>query len=197
MWSSGETGLMSVEVAADFATTRDFITCHGYRSGSTPGRARRALAPQRRAAPRRRRQRTLVARPAVDERAARRLRPGQGRRQPRSTSAPGDAATGTQPAEAAPAAARCCGSTPRPAARSPGNPFGPSAQPHEARGLHVRAPQRPGPRPPRRRHDLVGRARQLPRRRGQPAAQAAATTAGTPCRARAATRRTTRAPTRP
>ncbi|QGG42773.1 PQQ-dependent sugar dehydrogenase [Aeromicrobium yanjiei] len=32
MWSSGETGLMSVEVAADFATSRAFITCHGYRN---------------------------------------------------------------------------------------------------------------------------------------------------------------------
>ncbi|TGN33244.1 PQQ-dependent sugar dehydrogenase [Aeromicrobium chenweiae] len=31
MWSSGETGLMSVEVAADFARTRAFMTCHGYR----------------------------------------------------------------------------------------------------------------------------------------------------------------------
>ncbi|MCW2749158.1 MAG: glucose dehydrogenase [Aeromicrobium sp.] len=34
MWASGETGLMSVEVAADFATSHDFITCHGYKSGS-------------------------------------------------------------------------------------------------------------------------------------------------------------------
>jgi len=31
MWSGGETGLMSVQVAADFASTRGFITCHGYR----------------------------------------------------------------------------------------------------------------------------------------------------------------------
>nr|MCW2727872.1 glucose dehydrogenase [Aeromicrobium sp.] len=35
MWSGGETGLMSVEVAADFDTTRGFITCHGYRKGGT------------------------------------------------------------------------------------------------------------------------------------------------------------------
>ncbi|KRC64994.1 hypothetical protein ASE12_09610 [Aeromicrobium sp. Root236] len=35
MWASGETGLMSVEVAADFATTHDIITCHGYKSGTT------------------------------------------------------------------------------------------------------------------------------------------------------------------
>lgn len=35
MWSGGETGLMSVEVARDFATSRAFTTCHGYRSGST------------------------------------------------------------------------------------------------------------------------------------------------------------------
>lgn len=35
MWAAGETGLMSVEIAADYAKTRDFITCHGYRSGST------------------------------------------------------------------------------------------------------------------------------------------------------------------
>lgn len=34
MWAAGETGLMSVEVAADFATSHDFITCHGYKSGS-------------------------------------------------------------------------------------------------------------------------------------------------------------------
>jgi glucose/arabinose dehydrogenase len=34
MWAAGETGLMSVEVAADFATSHDFITCHGYLSGS-------------------------------------------------------------------------------------------------------------------------------------------------------------------
>jgi len=35
MWASGETGLMSVEVPADFATTHDIITCHGYQSGAT------------------------------------------------------------------------------------------------------------------------------------------------------------------
>ncbi|MCW2840613.1 MAG: glucose dehydrogenase [Aeromicrobium sp.] len=33
MWAGGETGLMSVEVADDFASTRGFITCHGYRHG--------------------------------------------------------------------------------------------------------------------------------------------------------------------
>lgn len=36
MWASGETGLMSVEVAADFATTREFITCHGYKADGNP-----------------------------------------------------------------------------------------------------------------------------------------------------------------
>lgn len=35
MWSSGETGLMSVEPAKDFASTREFLTCHGYKSGAT------------------------------------------------------------------------------------------------------------------------------------------------------------------
>jgi glucose/arabinose dehydrogenase len=35
MWSSGETGLMSIEVAADFATTHDIITCHGFKSATT------------------------------------------------------------------------------------------------------------------------------------------------------------------
>jgi glucose/arabinose dehydrogenase len=34
MWAGGETGLMSVEVADDFASTRGFITCHGYRKGA-------------------------------------------------------------------------------------------------------------------------------------------------------------------
>ncbi|MCD9200109.1 PQQ-dependent sugar dehydrogenase [Aeromicrobium wangtongii] len=33
MWAAGETGLMSVEVAADFARSRGIITCHGYRRG--------------------------------------------------------------------------------------------------------------------------------------------------------------------
>jgi glucose/arabinose dehydrogenase len=33
MWAGGETGLMSVEPAKDFATTREFMTCHGYRHG--------------------------------------------------------------------------------------------------------------------------------------------------------------------
>ena len=33
MWAGGETGLMSVEVADDFASSRAFITCHGYRKG--------------------------------------------------------------------------------------------------------------------------------------------------------------------
>ena len=33
MWSGGETGLMSVEPARDFASTREFMTCHGYRKG--------------------------------------------------------------------------------------------------------------------------------------------------------------------
>ncbi|MEO6604595.1 MAG: PQQ-dependent sugar dehydrogenase, partial [Aeromicrobium sp.] len=38
VWASGETGMMGIEVAADFSTTGDFITCHGYRreaSGTT------------------------------------------------------------------------------------------------------------------------------------------------------------------
>jgi glucose/arabinose dehydrogenase len=35
MWSGGETGLMSVEVADDFSSSRAFITCHGYRRGGT------------------------------------------------------------------------------------------------------------------------------------------------------------------
>jgi glucose/arabinose dehydrogenase len=35
MWHQGETGLMGIEVADDFATTRAFLTCHGYKSGST------------------------------------------------------------------------------------------------------------------------------------------------------------------
>lgn len=35
MWASGETGLMSVEVDRDFATNRSFVTCNGYKSGST------------------------------------------------------------------------------------------------------------------------------------------------------------------
>lgn len=34
MWAGGETGLMSVEPARDFSTTREFMTCHGYRKGS-------------------------------------------------------------------------------------------------------------------------------------------------------------------
>ncbi|KQX74624.1 PQQ-dependent sugar dehydrogenase [Aeromicrobium sp. Root472D3] len=33
MWSGGETGLMAVEPARDFASTREFMTCHGYRKG--------------------------------------------------------------------------------------------------------------------------------------------------------------------
>jgi glucose/arabinose dehydrogenase len=33
MWSGSETGLMAVEPARDFASTREFMTCHGYRSG--------------------------------------------------------------------------------------------------------------------------------------------------------------------
>lgn len=32
MWSSGETGLMAVEADNRFATTREFVTCQGYRS---------------------------------------------------------------------------------------------------------------------------------------------------------------------
>lgn len=35
MWSGGETGLMSVELAPDYASTRAVITCHGYRRGNT------------------------------------------------------------------------------------------------------------------------------------------------------------------
>ncbi len=34
MWSGGETGLMGIEVANDFATSRQFFTCHGYRAGT-------------------------------------------------------------------------------------------------------------------------------------------------------------------
>ncbi|MBW9216773.1 PQQ-dependent sugar dehydrogenase [Mumia sp. zg.B53] len=35
IWASGETGLMALELAPDFARTGAFYTCHGYRSGST------------------------------------------------------------------------------------------------------------------------------------------------------------------
>lgn len=35
MWSGGETGLMGVEVAQNFASSRRIITCHGYRNGNT------------------------------------------------------------------------------------------------------------------------------------------------------------------
>lgn len=34
MWSGTETGLMSVQIADDFASTRGFITCHGYQNGA-------------------------------------------------------------------------------------------------------------------------------------------------------------------
>jgi glucose/arabinose dehydrogenase len=34
MWSGGETGVMSVEVAPDFSASRRILTCHGYRRGS-------------------------------------------------------------------------------------------------------------------------------------------------------------------
>lgn len=35
MWHSGETGLESLILAADFATSNDFVTCHGYKKGNT------------------------------------------------------------------------------------------------------------------------------------------------------------------
>ena len=35
MWAAGETGLMAVEADRNFATNREFMTCHGYKSGST------------------------------------------------------------------------------------------------------------------------------------------------------------------
>lgn len=35
MWHTGETGLQAIELAADFASSGDFITCHGYRAGGT------------------------------------------------------------------------------------------------------------------------------------------------------------------
>ena len=34
MFAAGETGLLAVEKAPDYARTHDFITCHGHRSGS-------------------------------------------------------------------------------------------------------------------------------------------------------------------
>lgn len=35
MWHSGETGLMSIELAEDFESTREFMLCHGFQSGAT------------------------------------------------------------------------------------------------------------------------------------------------------------------
>src|SRR5665811_788349 len=35
MWHGGETGLMGVELAPDFESTREFITCHGFQAGGT------------------------------------------------------------------------------------------------------------------------------------------------------------------
>ncbi|MEO6471361.1 MAG: PQQ-dependent sugar dehydrogenase [Aeromicrobium sp.] len=34
MWHSGETGLMSIELARDFAITHDFFTCHGFKDAT-------------------------------------------------------------------------------------------------------------------------------------------------------------------
>lgn len=33
MWHSGETGLEAIELASDFETSGDFLTCHGFQSG--------------------------------------------------------------------------------------------------------------------------------------------------------------------
>lgn len=35
MWHSGETGLMGIDLAPDFKTSREFITCHGFKSEDT------------------------------------------------------------------------------------------------------------------------------------------------------------------
>lgn len=35
MWHGGETGLMGIELAPDFDSTREFITCHGYQQDGT------------------------------------------------------------------------------------------------------------------------------------------------------------------
>ena len=51
----------------------------------------------------------------------------------------------------------------------PGNPFVRADNRAQALRLHLRPPQRAGTRPAPRRHAVVGRARLLPRRRGQPA----------------------------
>ena len=55
----------------------------------------------------------------------------------------------------------------RTGAPMPDNPFADASSARALR-LDLRPPQRPGPRAARRRVALVGRARQLPRRRGQP-----------------------------
>ncbi|MFY0407217.1 PQQ-dependent sugar dehydrogenase [Solicola sp. PLA-1-18] len=34
LWASGETGMMAVEARPDFARSREFLTCHGWRKGS-------------------------------------------------------------------------------------------------------------------------------------------------------------------
>ena len=35
MWHGGETGLMGIELAPDFESTREFITCHGFQAGGS------------------------------------------------------------------------------------------------------------------------------------------------------------------
>ena len=35
VWHNGETGLEAIEPAADFSTSNDFLTCHGYQKGNT------------------------------------------------------------------------------------------------------------------------------------------------------------------
>ena len=83
----------------------------------------------------------------------------------------GDAAVGTNPRRPEVARRQDAAARPDDGPPWPGNPFVDARNKHKRYVLHLRPPQRAGPRPAPRRHALVGRARLPPRRRGQPAAR--------------------------
>ena len=167
VWVSGETGLMSMEIDPGFARNRRFYTCQGgFKSRWRPRRPGHRLAAQRGrdpghdgqdaaqgAAHQQRAARRLPTADHQERRAAGRHRRRRGRHQPAEPRLPGRQDAAAQPDHREAVADQPVHQRQRQAPLRP----------------DLRTPQRPGPRPAPRRHPLVGRARFLPRRRGQQA----------------------------
>ena len=147
VWVSGETGLMGLDVDPGFADNRRFYTCQGgTHRGRRPRRPGDGLDARRRARPRiTPRKKLLGGLPATSGRhgGCRLLALGDGS----LLVGTGDAAVGTNPREPQVPRRQDAAPDATTGAPWPDEPVHQGRQPQQALRLHLRPPQRAGPRP--------------------------------------------------